>query len=281
MKFLFQKEIQEEYQLPIYLEKWIQQYHKNVYELHEREDIHKSGYEKDISILRFFKNHIFINESFGNASPNLTNTITQGVILLSFLIILFICGIFLYFKIENKHYLFIFMILLSMKLPLLLQRFYQDLIQTIPHVSEFYSGELIYEENEIIQWPQDEILYLPITPSLWKYEERPYLQSSFPILNSILQNSKPVLGCWKEYLEYEISQNPFKKKIVPILTLSSMFNETPSHFQWIDLLQQEISFFTNRSTLKIQTILGRPIEIDQKEDFYFEMERLFQKYNQK
>ena len=108
MIFPFQKDIQEIYQLPIYLEKWIQQYHKNIYELHERNDLHKIGYEKEISILQFFKNTISFHKTLKESSPNVTNTITQGILLLSFLIFLFICGIFLYFKIENKHYLFIF-----------------------------------------------------------------------------------------------------------------------------------------------------------------------------
>ena len=273
IKFPFQQEIQEEVSLPSYLHKWIEQYHQNMYELHKREDLHKIGYEKDICISHFFKDTIQSNE---NLSPNLVSTITQGILLLSFLIILFICGIFLYFKMENKHYLFIFMILLSLKLPLLMQRFYQDVLNTIPHITEFYAGNLIYEENEIQQLNQEDILYIPITPTIWRYDEQSYLQPHFPILNMIISSSKPKIEIesMEERIQYESSQNPLKKIIVPILTKSNMIQKIPKHFQWIDNIQQEIRFFSKQN----KTIFGRPIPIENAEELKFEIERLFQKY---
>lgn len=273
MKFPFQREIQEEIFLPSYLNRWIEQYHQNLYQLHQREDLHKIGYEKEISISRFFKNAIQSNETL---SPNLVSTITQGILLLSFLIILFICGIFLYFKVENKHYLFIFMILLSLKLPLLMQRFYQDVLNTIPHICEFYAGTLIYEENEIQQWNQDEILYLPITPTIWKYDEQSYLQPEFPILNTFITSSKDKIQIdnKEDRIQYELSIHSLKRVIVPIYTKSNMLKRVPKHFQWIDQLQEEIRFFSKQK----ETIFGRPIPIENPEELQFEIERLFQKY---
>ncbi len=263
-------QISEEYSLPSYVEKWIQQYHHNVYQLHERQDLHKIGYSQKISFDHFLK-----NTSKKGISSNLMSTVTQGILLLSFVIILFICGIFLYFKIENKHYLFIFMIMLSLKLPLLFQRFYQDILNTIPHLCEYYSGELIYEENEIQQWNQDEILYLPITPTLWKYDQQSYLQPEFPILNLILQNSKDisVIKDMKERIEKEKKNQIY---IVPIFTKSFISNKSPSHFQYIDFIQQELKFFSQSK--ENQTIFGRPIPIDDIEELEFEIQRLFQKY---
>ena len=274
MKFSFQQDIQEEVSLPSYLQKWIEQYHQNMYELHTKEDLHKIGYEKEICISRFLKDAIQSNETL---SPNLVSTITQGILLLSFLIILFICGIFLYFKVENKHYLFIFMILLSLKLPLLMQQFYQDVLNTIPHISDFYAGDLIYEENEIHQWNQEEILYLPITPTIWRYNEQSYLQSKFPILNAILTSSKPKIEIDDEIenrIQYEISINPSKRVIIPIYTKSKMLGHTPKHFVWIDKIQEEMRFFSKKN----QTIFGKPIPIENREELQFEIERLFQKY---
>lgn len=273
MKFPFQQEIQEEVSLPFYLQKWIEQYHQNMYELHKREDLHKIGYEKDISVKRFLKDEMKSNESL---SPNLVSTITQGILLLSFLIILFVCGIFLYFKVENKNYLFIFMILLSLKLPLLMQRFYQDVLNTIPYISKFYAGNLIYEENEIQQWNQEEILYLPITPTIWRYDEQNYLQSKFPILNTIITSSKSKIEIdeMENIIQYEISMNPLKRVIVPIYTKSKMLGNTPKHFVWIDKIQEELRFFSKKN----KTIFGRPIPIENREELQFEIERLFQKY---
>ncbi len=263
-------EVSEEYSLPTYLEKWIQQYHTNVYQLHERNDLHKIGYSQNISFDHFLQNH-----SKKEISSDLMSTLTQGIVLLSFLILLFICGIFLYFKIENKHYLFIFMIMLSLKLPLLFQRFYQDILNTIPHLSHFYSGKLIYEENEIQEMDQDEILYLPITPTLWKYEKQSYLQPEFPILNFILQNSKEieVIQSVEKRLEKEKKN---QKYIVPIFTKSILFKKVPSHFQWIDFIQQELRFFSQSKENK--TIFGKLIPIEDTEELQFEIERLFQKY---
>jgi hypothetical protein len=274
MNFVLQQEIQEEVSLPSYLQKWIEQYHQNLYELHQREDLHKIGYEKEISVKRFLKDAIQSNETL---SPNLVSTITQGIFLLSFLIILFICGIFLYFKVENKHYLFIFMILLSLKLPLLMQRFYQDVFNTIPHISEFYAGNLIYEENEIQQWNQEEILYLPITPTIWKYDQQSYLQPEFLILNMLISSSNPKIEIaqMEDRIQYELSIHPSKRVIVPIYTKSNMSKRVPKHFQWIDRFQEEIRFFSKEK----DTIFGRPIPIHHQEELQFEIERLFQKYS--
>ncbi len=244
-----------------YIETFLKKYHESLFQLFENNEIDKICYKKNTDWLY----------SSSSSTPELTQypliktTYNQFILLSSFIVIFIILCLTLYFYCENKNYLFLMIVVTSWKLPLLLHKFKNDFFESLPHLFKLFSGKIIFEDDDIHELDKKNYCYYPINPTLYEYHSDCFpIQSSFPILNSIIQKS-----------EQHINQDNIKY-IIPIYTINPLnYN---SH--------KELSFYL-KNHQQTTTVIGKPILIDSNKnkntntnDLEIEIQRLVSKYNQ-
>ena len=254
-----------------HIEKYIQNYHKNLYLLHEKENIHKIEYKNNIQIQHYLKK---TNEKEMEIKKKINYTMNEFGKTCILFIILKIIFVFIYFYFQNKNYLlFIFFIILY-KFPQFTNKIYIHFKDSILEFIKMLHKNLHYDditkfksqtESQFTNYVfifQDSIsaffhtLLNPTFPMKFQYIIDP-LQSANPLLNPFLSFFE--INYKNESLHFGffgVDENVLiEKAIQNELSIVPTFTFIPENLQKLSFFDKMIQLSSNSFT-----VIGNPIE---------------------